>query len=78
MPGLKPHPDCEGPKLAPFTDDFASHDIEFIKCVEVGAAHSLVFKTKIDGKIYAVKLVSERCWSLVPESHIICSPWKSF
>ena len=64
MPHLKPLPDYEGPKLEAFTDDFAAHDIEFLKALWSGTAHGNVFKTKIDGKIYAVKLVNRVVWFL--------------
>lgn len=56
MPSLEPMPDLEGPKLGPFTDDLLSHDVEFLDLLN-GGVHSLVYKTKIDGKLYALKIV---------------------
>lgn len=65
MSRLKPLPDCEGPKLEAFTDDhFAAHDVEFLKALWSDTAHGNVFKTKIDGKVYAIKLVSRLIWFL--------------
>lgn len=57
MPSLKPLPDCEGPKLECFTDDLLAHDFKFLTIIDRGA-HSAVVKAEIDGKIYAIKMVS--------------------
>lgn len=64
---LKPLPDCEGPKLEPFTQDFAAHNVRILDILESGA-HGAIAKTEIDGKIYAIKLVSE------PTGHV--QGWK--
>lgn len=54
---LKPLPDFEGPKLEPFTDDLDAHTVEVLELIGSGE-HGHVIKTKIDGKIYVIKLVS--------------------
>jgi hypothetical protein len=58
---LKPLPDLPGPKLEPFTHDLSSHNVEFLdfagpnifRCVD-----GRVLKVRIDGKPYALKVVS--------------------
>ena len=59
MPTLKPLPDCEGPKLECFTDDLLAHDFKFLGIAGVGC-HSVAVKAEIDGKLYAIKIVSLR------------------
>ncbi|KAH6692542.1 kinetochore Sim4 complex subunit FTA2-domain-containing protein [Plectosphaerella plurivora] len=70
MPPLLPLPQCEGPKLQPFTQDFESIELEpelLIKDCD-GFAHGMVLKAKIDGKTYAIKFFVQR-W-LPPETFI--------
>lgn len=56
---LVPLPRCDGPKLKPF-DFQGPQKIEFLEYLGWGL-HSHVFKVKVLGKIYALKLVSEPC-----------------
>jgi hypothetical protein len=61
MSYLKPLPDCEGPKLEPFTQDLAAHDVKFLSTVDeftTSMCDSTVFKVRIDGRVYALKVVS--------------------
>ncbi|KAF3059473.1 hypothetical protein GL218_04564 [Daldinia childiae] len=51
---LVPLPQCDGPKLKPF-DFQGPQEIEFLECIGDGS-HSYVFKVKILGQIYALKL----------------------
>lgn len=53
---LVPLPLCDGPKLKPF-DFQGPQQIEFLEFLGEGL-HSYVFKVKIMGTIYALKLVS--------------------
>ncbi|KAF4970752.1 hypothetical protein FSARC_2265 [Fusarium sarcochroum] len=53
---LKPLPDCEGPKLAPFEHNLEADDVEFLKIMERETAHGKVIKTRIGDSIYAIKL----------------------
>ena len=58
LPILKPLPDCEGPKLGPFTQDITAHDFEFIDVPDMDwAGHSVIAKVKVDGKAYCLKMV---------------------
>lgn len=58
MATLKSLTACEEPKLEPFTQNLAANDVEFIKIVKAEELiHRFVIKTKIDGNIYALKLV---------------------
>lgn len=54
-------PRCEGPKLLPFKLT-AHHQIEFLERISaddvVSNETSTVFKAKIDGELYALKVVS--------------------
>ena len=52
---LEPLPLCDGPKLKPF-DFQGPQEIEFLEVLGSGQ-HSIVFKVKILGQIYALKLV---------------------
>lgn len=54
---LVPLPRCHGPKLKPF-DFQGPQKIEFLDYIGEGL-HAHVFKIKIMGKIYALKLVSK-------------------
>ncbi len=54
---LKPLPDCEGPKLDPFTQDITAHDLEFLDIPYCENAHSIIARVKIDGRVYCLKLV---------------------
>lgn len=57
-PILKPLPDCEGPKLEPFTQDITAHDCEFLDVPGIHeAVHSIISKVKIDGRVYCLKMV---------------------
>ena len=53
---LVPLPLCDGPKLEAF-DFQGQQKIEFLEYLGYGS-HSYVFKVKILGQIYALKLVS--------------------
>ncbi len=53
---LVPLPDMPGPRLAPFKDGEAG-EVEFLAPLGSGL-HGSVFKARIDGEIYALKLVS--------------------
>jgi hypothetical protein len=58
---LKPLPNCEGPKLHPFTHSHAR--IEWLERLDAErASHSgpegYVFKVRIESRIYALKVVS--------------------
>lgn len=53
---LVPLPLCDGPKLKPF-DFQGPQQIEFLEFLGDGT-HSYVFKVKILGEVYALKLVS--------------------
>ena len=56
-PVLKPLPDCEGPKLEPFTEDITAHDFEFLDIPSVHApVHSIIARVKIDGQVYCLKM----------------------
>ena len=57
---LVPLPQCEGPKLKPFAFH-GPQKIEFLEYLGAGL-HSHVFKVKILGSIYALKLVSRTRW----------------
>jgi hypothetical protein len=57
MPTLEPLPPCPGPKLEAFTDDITKHDLNILDCVGAGS-HSSVLKVELDGKLYAIKVVS--------------------
>jgi len=57
MSTLKPMPECDGPKLAAFADDAFSLDLEFMEIVPYESAHSIIVKTRINGRIYALKMV---------------------
>lgn len=54
---LRPLPDCDGPKLKPF-DFRGPQNIEFLERIGDGL-HSYVFKVKILGEVYALKLVRQ-------------------
>ncbi|SPO01423.1 uncharacterized protein DNG_04098 [Cephalotrichum gorgonifer] len=57
MPILKPLPDCEGPKLEPFTQDITAHELEFLEVpLFESQLHSIIIKLKIDGRVYCLKL----------------------
>jgi hypothetical protein len=53
---LVPLPQCDGPKLKAF-DFQGPQQIEFLDYLGSGT-HAIVFKVKIRGQIYALKLVS--------------------
>lgn len=56
---LVPLPICEGPKLAPFTQNFEDLKFEPELVIRVeDNVHSLVIKAKLDGKTYGIKFVS--------------------
>jgi serine/threonine protein kinase len=57
IPQLKPLPDCEGPKLECFIDDITTCDFKLLGLLG-GGCHSLVWKAEINGKVYAIKMVS--------------------
>ena len=61
-PHLKPLPDCEGPKLEPFTQDITAHDFEFLDIPHLDdrAVHSVIAKVKIDGQAYCLKMVRSK------------------
>lgn len=62
MPPLPPLPAHPGPSLRPFDfKDVKKAHIEFLEYIGHGA-HSRVYKVRIDGKLYALKVV---CWVLV-------------
>lgn len=54
---LVPLPRCNGPKIKPF-DFQGPQKIEFLEHIGEGV-HAHVFKVKIKGQVYALKLVSE-------------------
>lgn len=54
---LEPLPPCDGPKLKPFNFQGAQQ-IEFLERLGDGL-HAIVFKIKIAGRVYALKVVSE-------------------
>lgn len=58
-PRLRPLPDCDGPKLEPFTQNFEDLKFELEKVIkeEWGYAHGIIIKAKLDGKTYAIKFV---------------------
>lgn len=60
MAPLLPLPQCEGPKLEPFTQDFESLDVnpEIVIREPDGFIHGMIVKAKLDGKTYAIKFVS--------------------
>lgn len=53
---LGPLPECPGPKLGPF-DFQGPQNIEFLEKAGEGL-HAIVFKVRISGQIYALKVVS--------------------
>lgn len=58
---LQPLPDVEGPKLSAFTDDLSKHNVEFLEILggdPMATLDGIVMKVRIDGKIYALKVVS--------------------
>lgn len=56
---LVPLPICEGPKLAPFTQNFEDLKFEPELVIRVeDNVHSLVIKAKLDGNTYGIKFVS--------------------
>ena len=68
---LVPLPQCDGPKLKPF-DFQGPQNIEFLEYLGEGS-HSHVVKVKIQGRIYALKLVSYiRCPSPREEFELTC------
>lgn len=54
---MVPLPYCDGPKLKPFVFQ-GPQKIEFLEYLGEGL-HAHVFKVKVLGQIYALKLVSE-------------------
>ncbi|KAJ4412865.1 hypothetical protein N0V82_008716 [Gnomoniopsis sp. IMI 355080] len=54
MRGLPPLPDCEGPQLHPYQSS-GTPEITFLEEIGVGA-HGHVFKVRIEGKIFALKV----------------------
>lgn len=54
---LVPLPRCDGPKLKPFPFGGPQQDIEFLEYMGAGM-HGVVYKVRIMGSIYALKLVS--------------------
>ncbi|KAH7192754.1 kinetochore Sim4 complex subunit FTA2-domain-containing protein [Fusarium flagelliforme] len=54
VPQLRPLPNIEGPKLAPFVQDINNHNFEIRKFLGTGC-HSAVLLVAIDGIEYAVK-----------------------
>lgn len=66
---LVPLLQCDGPKLKPF--DFKGPlNIEFLESAGSGS-HSYVFKVKIRGETYALKLVSQ---TFSERAHILGGP----
>lgn len=57
MPDFVPLPECEGPRLQPYNAKHAP-DIDFLEHIGQGV-HAHVFKVKIDGKIFALKIVCQ-------------------
>lgn len=58
---LKPLPDLPGPKLEPFTHDLSSHQAELLAFAGPNIFRLVdgrVLKVRIDGKLYALKVVS--------------------
>lgn len=53
---LVPLPQCPGPKLPPFDFRGSPQQIEFLELVGEGL-HAYVFKVRIFGQIYALKVV---------------------
>jgi predicted Ser/Thr protein kinase len=53
---LVPLPQVDGPKLAPFKSKDGQQNIEFLEYLGWGL-HSHVFKVRIEGNYYALKLV---------------------
>ena len=71
-PFLKPLPDCEGPKLEPFTQDITAHDFEFVDIPYTeSAGHSAIAQVKIDGQAYCLKLVRSKIPTYPPRRYII-------
>ncbi|KAI3394429.1 hypothetical protein diail_2679 [Diaporthe ilicicola] len=69
MSDLRPVPDCEGPRLHPYSLK-GTPEIEFIDEIGKGA-HGYVFKVKIDGKILALKVFMNQLLSgdwITPEA----------
>lgn len=52
-----PLPRREGPKLGPFEYKTANHEITFLKYIG-GGLHGHIFKVKIEGTIYALKMAN--------------------
>lgn len=69
---LQPLPTCDGPKLEPF-DFKGPQDIEFLEKLGEGMV-SHVFKVKILGQVYALKLVSSSLtpWPSSEADRLIC------
>lgn len=59
MAPIGPLPACEGPSLAAFPHDIISDDFEFIEVLDCDARHGAIIKTKWEGRLYAIKMVSQ-------------------
>lgn len=76
---LPPLPECEGPKLCAFAQNF--EDLKFEPELVIYEpdqnAHSLVIKARLDGELYAIKFVSQAALSLTvsrsPTNIPVCS-----
>lgn len=73
MPQLKPLPDCEGPKLECFIDDITTCDFKLLGPLGSGC-HSQVWKAEINGKVYAIKMVSVSFIPLLPFLYCLIIP----
>jgi hypothetical protein len=51
-------PECDGPKLPPFGDNHVNIDFVQPLSDDSEARHSIVWEVAIDGKAYALKMVS--------------------
>ncbi|CAJ2509462.1 Uu.00g144880.m01.CDS01 [Anthostomella pinea] len=65
---MKCLPDVPGPKLAPFNAKGKQPHIDFIECIGNGL-HSLVWKVRIDGKLYALNIFN--FYRQNPPNHVI-------
>ncbi|KAM0432228.1 hypothetical protein ACHAPT_004766 [Fusarium lateritium] len=59
MSSLKPLPEGNGPKLEPFGHDLLADDVEFLKILENVGIHGVVVKTRIRGRVYAIKFFTD-------------------
>ncbi|EEU45639.1 uncharacterized protein NECHADRAFT_93838 [Fusarium vanettenii 77-13-4] len=59
MPALIPLPLGDGPKLQPFSYNLLSDDVEFLEFLGHHGVHGIIVKTRIRGRIYAIKFFTE-------------------